>query len=78
MYVRNFAGLGFDFSSIADTASSLVSTGSKAVSAIKGGGGGGGGGGGPAQIYNSTTNTWYTLTMTGTLGNEVLAYTPNT
>jgi hypothetical protein len=42
MYVRNFAGLGFDFSSIADTAGSLVSTGSKAVSAIKGSGGGGG------------------------------------
>jgi len=42
MYVRNFAGLGFDFSSIADTAGSLVSTGSKAVSAIKGGGGAGG------------------------------------
>lgn len=34
-------GLGFDFDSLADTAGSLVSTGAKAASAIKGSGGGG-------------------------------------
>ena len=42
MYVRNFGGLLDSITGVANTASSLVSTGSKAVSAIKGGGGGGG------------------------------------